>query len=128
MGVGGGKGRTGTHCSTQRWIYPQPRNKKIMEYYFELLIPATLLKVFAHDVYEIRSCSVKGHEHAYARFRIASCLGKEVLTHDVYTKDELHTYCACAVFFAKTARTQSWECYDHMFGCILRFFVWKVFM
>ena len=47
-------------------------------------------------------------------------MGKEVLAHDVYTKDELRPYCACEVFFGKTARTQSWECCDHMFGYISR--------
>ena len=58
----------------------------------------------------------------YRRFQIVSFLSKEVLAHDVYTKDELRTYCAGAVLFARTARTQSWECCDHMFGYILHFY------
>ena len=59
---------------------------------------------------------------AYARFKIVSFLGKEVLPYNVYTKDELPTYCACAVLFADTARTQSSECCDHMLGYILGFY------
>ena len=52
--------------------------------------------------------TLTSQERAYARFQIVSFLGKEVLAHDVYTKDELRTYCLYAVFFAKTAPTQSW--------------------
>ena len=60
-------------------------------------------------------------ERAYARFHIVSFLGEEVFAHDVYTKDELRIFCECAMFFAKTARTQACECCDHMFGYILSF-------
>ena len=40
-------------------------------------------------------------ERAYARFQIVSFLSKEIFAHDVYTKDELRTYCAYAVFSMK---------------------------
>ena len=36
--------------------------------------------------------TLTSRERAYAGFQIVSFLGKEVLAHDVYTKDELRTY------------------------------------
>ena len=33
-------------------------------------------------------------ERAYVRFQILSFLGKDVIAHDVYTEDELRTFCA----------------------------------
>ena len=51
--------------------------------------------------------TLTSQERAYARFQIVSLLGKEVLAHDVYTRDELLTFCACIVFFSKTGGTQS---------------------
>ena len=69
-----------------------------------------------------RRCTLIIQERAYTRFQIVLLLGKEVLAHDVYTKDELRTYNACAAFFDKTAQTQSWECCDLMFCYILRIY------
>ena len=38
--------------------------------------------------------TLTSQERAHARFQIVSFLGKEVFAHDVYTKDELRTFCA----------------------------------
>ena len=49
-------------------------------------------------------------------------MGNEIFSHDVYTKDELHTYCSCAVLFVKTAPAKSCECCDNIFYHGLRFY------
>ena len=73
--------------------------------------------------YEVQGgYTLTSQERAYTHFQIVSFLIKEVLAQDIYTRDELRAYCACAMLFAKTNRSQSWECCDHMFGFILRFY------
>ena len=65
--------------------------------------------------------TLTSQERVYAHFQIASFMDEEVSARNVYTKDEPRAYCACAVFFAKTPKIQSWECYNHMSPCNLRF-------
>ena len=50
----------------------------------------------------------------------------ERFAHDVYAKDNLHTYFSCTTFFAKTVRTQFSECCDCTFGQGLRFYCVKI--
>ena len=68
-------------------------------------------------------------ERKYAHFQIVLfwVRTKEVFAHDIYTKDELRTFCACPVFFAKTAQNQSWSlgsarliCSTMVYGFIVR--------
>ena len=50
--------------------------------------------------------AIRLQEYSYETKRNVSLACDERFAHDVYAKDNLHTYFSCTAFFAKTARTQ----------------------